>query len=174
MKILQINNVYGIGSTGKITRQIHLNLLKNEINSIVLYGRGPTMCEEGVIRTGSNLYGKFNSFLSRFTGNQYGGCFLATHKIIEIIKKQKPDIVHIQCINGNFINIYKIIEWLKNNQVRTVITLHAEFMYTANCSHSFDCNQWKLGCDKCPHLKEATGSYFLDRTKKLFENENRI
>ena len=41
VKVLQINSVYGVGSTGKITQALHTALLADGADSIVLYGRGP-------------------------------------------------------------------------------------------------------------------------------------
>lgn len=40
MKILQINNVYGVGSTGKLTKAIHHGLMSDGYSSVVIYGRG--------------------------------------------------------------------------------------------------------------------------------------
>ena len=148
VKVLQINSVYGVGSTGKITQALHTALLADGADSIVLYGRGPDADAPGVYRLCRNLYGRANSLLSRLTGLRYGGCNLATGKALRILSKEQPDVVHLQCINGNFINIYRLISWLKEHQIPTVITLHAEFMYTANCSHAFDCERWKSGCGR--------------------------
>ena len=39
MKILQVNNVYDFGSTGRITRDIHQGLLEYGYDSVVYYGR---------------------------------------------------------------------------------------------------------------------------------------
>ena len=41
MKILQINCVYGTGSTGRLTQAIHTRLLAEGIKSVVCCGRGP-------------------------------------------------------------------------------------------------------------------------------------
>lgn len=168
MKILQINNVYGSGSTGKLTQVLHKKLQEDGLDSIVLYGRGQTAHEENVYRICSNAYGKANSIASRITGIRYGGCRQSTNRIIRLIRKEKPDIVHLQCINGNFVNIYKLITWLKESEIPTVLTLHAEFMYTANCGHAFDCEQWKTGCGQCPQLFKATKSLFFDRTHESY------
>jgi len=172
MKILQINCVYNEGSTGKLVKLLHHHILKQGWDSIVLYGRGHTFQEEGVIRLGSNLYGKINKLISKLSGLMYGGCSLNTRKAIKIIKSEKPDVVHIHCLNGNFINIYKLISWLNKYNIKTVLTLHAEFMHTANCSHAFECNKWQSGCGNCPRWKTETGSLFRDRTalswKKMF------
>ena len=164
IKILQVNNVYRNGSTGKITNDIHLSLMKKGYNSVVCYGRGERIVEPHVYKTCSELYSKLNNLLSRFTGIMYGGCYFSTKKLISIIKKEQPDIVHLQCINGYFTNIYKLIMWLKNNKIKTVLTLHAEFIHTGNCGHSLDCNRWMKGCGHCPRLRKETKSLFYDGT----------
>lgn len=169
MKVLQVNCVYNSGSTGKITRDIHIELLKNGHESVVCYGRGTKTQDAGVYKTCGELYSKLNNLLTRFTGILYGGCFLSTNRLISIIKKEKPDIVHLQCINGYFVNIYRLVSWLKKSKIKTVLTLHAEFMYTANCGHSYNCEKWKTGCDNCPVFKKETKSLFFDSTARSFK-----
>lgn len=181
MKVLQINNVYNFGSTGKITRDIHYMLLQEGVESLVCYGRRYKTDDKGVTKICSEVYGKANNLLSRITGLPYGGCHLSTNKLIRIIRKEKPDVVHLQCLNGFFVNIYRLIEFLKQEQIPTVLTLHAEFMHTANCGHAYDCEKWKTGCGTCPELRKSTGSYFFDRTheswmrmKKAFEGFEKL
>jgi glycosyltransferase involved in cell wall biosynthesis len=174
MKILQVNCVYKNGSTGKIVSDVHSELLRQGIESIVCYGRGEKTDEEFVYKTCGELYSKINHFIANVTGVMYGGCRLSTKKLIHIIEKEKPDIVHLQCINGYFVNIYRLVEWLKANHIRTVVTLHAEFMYTGGCGHSIDCNQWSdhTGCrysQKCPRWRAETKSWFFDRTGTMWK-----
>lgn len=181
MKILQINCVYKKGSTGKIVYDIHSELQKNDIESIVCYGRGAHIDESHVYKTCGERYSKFNNLRSRITGKMYDGCRFSTKKLIRILQKEKPDIVHLQCINGHFVNIYSIVEYLRNNKIKTVLTLHAEFMYTGGCGYAIECNQWRnqKGCGsilKCPRYRSEFHSYF-DRTslmwnmmKNAFEN----
>ena len=164
MKILQVNNVYAEKSTGKITKELHEGLLRAGHESLVVYGRGKGETGPGVIRLCPDWYGRANSLMSRFTGLRYGGCLLSTWHLQRIILREKPDVVHLQCINGNFVNIYRLISWLKDQEIKTVVSLHAEFMYTANCGHAFDCDRWIHGCGKCPDRKKAVKSIFFDRT----------
>lgn len=166
MKILQVNCVYKKGSTGKITYDIHSESLKRGIESVVCYGRGEKINEPHVYKTCGEVYSKINHLLSEFTGVMYGGCFFSTNKLIKIIKKENPDVVHLQCINGYFVNIYRLVSWLKKHDIKTVLTLHAEFMYTANCGHALDCDKWQTGCGHCPRLKQETKSFFIDGTHK--------
>lgn len=172
MKILQINNLYGTGSTGKITECIHESLLNDNYESIVIYGRGKKIKQKGIYKVGNELYSKFNHFICNITGLMYGFCFFNTNKIISIIKKENPDVVHLQCINGYFVNIYRLLIFLKKSNIKTVLTLHAEFMYTGNCGHALECDNWLTGCGKCPRLKKETGSYFFDNTRLSWKKMN--
>ncbi len=169
MKILQINVVYNTGSTGKITYDMHKALTENGFESAVCYGRGELVKEANVYKTCPEWYSKLNNALSRVTGIMYGGCFFSTNKLISVIKKERPDVVHLQCINGYFVNIYRLVTWLKKNKIKTILTLHAEFMYTANCGHALECDRWKAGCGRCPRRKMETKSIFLDRTAKSWQ-----
>lgn len=162
MKVLQVNCVYRKGSTGKIVYDLHTELQNNQIESVVCYGRGEKL--SGAYKTCSEWYAKANNLRSRITGLMYGGCYFSTRRLIGVIKKEKPDIVHLHCINGYFVNIYRLITWLKHSGIRTILTLHAELMHTANCGHSFECEGWKSGCRDCKRFKSETGSFFFNRT----------
>ena len=176
LKILQINCVYKYGSTGKIVYDLHTQLLCNGVDSYVIYGRREKTREQNVLKLCGELESKIYNLHSRLTGIMYGGCFFSTARIIKKIKKLNPDVVHLHCINGNFVNIYKLINWLNDNNIKTILTLHAEFMYTANCGYAMECDKWLKGCGKCPRYKSETNSLFFDRTniswnrmKKSFE-----
>lgn len=164
MKVMQINSVYNYGSTGKITHDLHHALLKEGIDSVVYYGRRFPTEDEGVHKFCSEPYSKFNNALSRVTGLMYGGCYFSTNRLISAIEREKPDVVHLQCLNGYFVNVYRLIAYLKERQIPTVLTLHAEFMYTGNCGHAMDCERWKTGCGHCPRWRKETKSLFFDRT----------
>ncbi len=159
MKVLQVNCVYKKGSTGKITADIHTGLLNNGFESVVCYGRGNKPYEPSVYKTSWEVYSKVNKVFSMFSGIMYGNCWSSTKNLIRIIKKETPDIVHLQCLNGNFVNIYGLLNWLKANRIRTVLTLHAEFMYTGGCGHSM-----------CPRWRAETNSLFWDRTHTMWKN----
>lgn len=75
MKILQVNCVYRKGSTGKIVYDIHTELQKQGIESVVCYGRGEKICEPNVYKTCPEWYSKLNNLWSRLSGLIYGGCF---------------------------------------------------------------------------------------------------
>lgn len=165
MKVLQVNNVYGVGSTGKLTAEIHSKLADNGIESVVCYGRGHLVHEENVYKTCGELYSKINHLWAKTRGQLYGGCSWSTAKLISVIKRERPNVVHLQCINGFFVNIPHLLNWLKKNRIKTVLTLHAEFMFTANCGHARECERWKSGCGECPQLKTDIKSFGIDGTR---------
>ena len=158
MKIIQINCVYGSGSTGKIVKDIHQYYLAQGLDSKVIYGRGQAVEEAGVYKVSNEFVCKARSFLARWNGNLYGMGKTDTKKMCAILEKEKPDIVHLHCNNGSFCDLFSLLEWLKEHKIPTVQTLHAEFMYTGGCGYAFDCEQWKTGCKACPDVKAAIGS----------------
>lgn len=137
--------------------------------SVVCYGRGSRTYEANVYKCCSEFYSKFNNLLSRCTGLMYGGCWLSTTRLIQYINKEKPDVVHIHCVNGYFVNVYHLISFLKMSGVMTVLTLHAEFMYTGNCGVAIDCNKWKTGCGSCLRYRAETKSLLIDNTHASWE-----
>lgn len=164
MKILQVNNYYGERSTGKLTAQLHQGLLAAGHQSLVAYGRGGTVREPGTIRLCPEWYAKANSLLVRLTGMPHGGCRLSTGKLLRLIRREKPDVVHLQCINEHFVDIYRLLGWLNRHDIPTVLSLHAEFIYTGNCGHAYECDKWKHGCHHCHRRYGATKSLLFDRT----------
>lgn len=169
MKILQVNCVFSTGSTGKIVAAIHEDLLRRGCESVVCYGRGRNVTDPYIYKTCGEWYSKSCNLLTRFTGLMYGGCRYSTNKLISIIRKEKPDVVHLHCLNGYFVNVYRLIRWLKENEIKTVLTLHAEFMYTANCGLALDCEKWRTGCGCCPRRKQETRSFLLDGTSRSWK-----
>lgn len=165
MKVLQVNILFNQGSTGKIVADIHDTLINNNIESIVCYGTGPRYQEKNIYKVAYHYELSFYRVWAHIMGLQYASGYYSTYRITEIIKKENPDVVHLHCINGFFVHIYKLFNFLKSNGVKTVLTLHAEFMHTGSCGHAFDCEKWKTGCGDCPQLWESTYSYFFDRTK---------
>ena len=166
------------GSTGKIVSDIADYAAKVGFESVLCSPLGNG--QNGNIRYyKTSLAGEQGLYrrIKYYTGYQYGFAPLSTFKIKKIIKKEKPDIVHLHCINGDMVNIYSLLHFLKKNHMRTVVTNHAEFFYTGSCVYSYDCNQWQTGCTECPMRLYATRSRLRDtsgrawlRMKKAFRD----
>lgn len=173
MKICQINCVYGVGSTGKLTRDTHLSLLEQGFESIVITPLANQFTDEkGVYVVSNKLLSYTNAALRRGFGMQFDWAHFQTWRIISILKKEKPAVVHIQCLNSNDINIYSLLRYLANNKVKTLYTLHAEFPYTGGCGNSLECNRWKTGCGNCPVVK-ANKFPLLDGTHRTWVKQKK-
>ena len=171
MKILQVNCVYRKGSTGKIVYDIHTELLQQGISSVVCYGRGKAIKEKNVYKFCTETEANFSHLFANLGGLQYASAPFATWKLERIITRDKPDVVHLHCINGFCVNIYQLLRFLAKNKIKTVVTHHAEFFYTGNCGHSLYCNKWMTyeGCNSCHDLRATTGSRTIDNTHRSWK-----
>lgn len=166
MRVLQINVVYGRGSTGYITLKLHRYYAVKGIENYVIYGRGQIPIETDVLKSCPELESNVHHAFSNIFDNVYGGCFFATNRMIRLIKRINPDIVHLHCCNGYFVNLYRLFKFLKKNNYKVALTNHGEFYYTGNCGYAFECDKWKTGCGNCPHIKEFNGKWSLDGTHR--------
>ncbi len=171
MKVLQVNCVYRNGSTGKIVYDLHTALKQRGVDSVVCYGRGAAADEPDVFKTCPEWYARCSHLRARLTGQLYGGCLLSTAHLISVIRRQQPDVVHLHCINGYFVNIPRLITWLKKHRIKTVITEHAEFLFTASCGYALDCERWNTGCGACPQRRELR--ILADTTHRAWKKQKK-
>lgn len=169
MKILFVNVVYGAGSTGNIVKNLFNECSKTN-EAYLIYGRGKKVHQKNIFKLTSELESKVHHLISKITGNMYGGMFFSTRRIINKIKDIKPDIVNLHCINGYFVNIYKLLRWLAKNNIKTVLTAHADFMMTGGCGYTVECNKYlKEECKKCQNFKTFNGKISLNRANKNYK-----
>jgi len=109
-----------------------------------------------------------------YTGKWYGNGSFYTKRLCRRIKKYKPEIVHIHCPNSKSVNLYLLLDFLKREKYPVIITNHAEFFYTGNCSYAENCKGYLTGCDECIDYKEKTQTFLFNRTawqwKKMMES----
>ena len=165
IKVLHIN-CSDTGSTGKIVLDISKYLYTNGDQSVLCTPKISN--QEKVLKKYQTSFKYEQGIYRRFCwyyGLQYGFAPISTCKIKRALENEKPDIVHLHSINGNMVNIYTLLNYLKNKNIPTVITNHAEFFYTGSCSYDMECGRWKEdGCGACPFLFKASSSKLFDRT----------
>ena len=169
MKVLFINSVYGVGSTGKIVRDLSQELLNRGHDVKVCYGRKSPDPDVFTKQICSNIEFSLDVCLSRLTGLH--GCFsnIATNRLIQEINEFSPDIVHLHNIHGYFINIFRLIKYIKKKKIKVVWTLHDELMFTGKCSYAYDCDKWLTGCKQCNQVHEYPKSILFDFSKLLYD-----
>lgn len=171
MKIIQVNCVYARGSTGKIVQSIHNELQKQGIGSVVCYGRGQGRETPYVHKFCKEIEANIHTLVIR-SGLilNYGGNTIPTRRLIRLIKKENPNVVHVHCINGSCVNVYRLLRYLAKQHIKTVVTHHAEFYYTGSCEHAYDCKQFmdEEGCRRCPIKFHATRSLMYDNSHRAW------
>lgn len=171
MKIVLMNVVYDKGSTGHIVKTLFEELKSNGHDVTVLYGRGKKQNSTEIIKKTYELESKIHHLISKITGNMYGGMFFSTKRIIKTLKRIKPDVVNLHCINGYFVNISKLLKWLADNKIKTILTMHADFMMTGGCGYAVDCQKYLTSeCKNCEKMHEINGRFSLNRTYKTYFN----
>ncbi|CEK32856.1 glycosyltransferase [Paraclostridium sordellii] len=176
MKVLQINSVCGVGSTGRIATDLYKVLEEQGHECKIAYGRGTA--PEGIdsIKIGSNFDNYMHVFKTRVFDKHGFGSVNATKKFIDKVKKYDPDIIHLHNIHGYYINIEILFDYLEQANKPVVWTLHDCWAFTGHCSH-FDyigCNKWKTGCYDCNQKEEYPSSKVIDNSTLNYEKKKKL
>jgi len=182
LKILHLN-ASDAGSTGKIVLDICDEAIRRGYDCVSVFSKKTRASRSDIKEYSCSLPYEQGIYrrLSYVHGLHYGFAPISTARILGILRKEKPDVVHLHSINCAMVNIYRLLGYLKKHKISTVVTNHAEFFYTGSCPHALDCERWKTGCGKCPMLLYASESKMFDRThtawckmKKAFSGHERI
>lgn len=180
-KVVTVNCYNRMGSTGKIIEDIDSFCQDSySFGRIYEYEQTPDLRPDSY-RVTNKIQQIFYYLVNRWTGYKYCTGLLPTAKTIRVIKKLKPDIVHLHCPNMGTIHITRLMRFLKKRNIPTVITNHAEFYYTGNCPHAFDCKKYMTGCGNCDYIFDPNRNYRFDRTayewklmKQAFEGWEKV
>lgn len=174
MKVLQINSHYDQGGAARIVATLHRQLLKKGIESYVAYGRGEISKEENVLSFGNTPGVYCSAFLSRFTG--WNGYFnhIATGKLIKLMKKIQPDMIHMHVLHGYYINVPMLFRFINKHNIPCVWTFHDCHAFVGNCGYFFDCRKWEAGCRECPYIRNYPTSQWFDHTEKMWRHKQRL
>ena len=175
MKILQINSVCGVGSTGRIAVDIAKTAQEQGNDALIAYGRSYKETP-GIkaIRIGSDYEVYLHGLYTRLTDKTGFASTMATVKFIEEVRRYKPDIIHLHNIHGYYVNIELLFNFLRKANIPVVWTLHDCWAFTGHCTH-FDyvgCNQWKTGCNNnCPQKQSYPASLFLSNAASNYRKK---
>lgn len=173
MKILQINAVNKIASTGRMCYEISTFLEKRGDECVTAYSKGPSVNAEKEFIIGNQWDTKLHGLLSRVSGKQGYFSFIATKRLLAYMDAFSPDIVLLGNLHGNYINIPMLLKFLAEKNIATVVVLHDCWFYTGKCCHYTvdNCYKWQQGCGDCPSLKKYNKSWFFDKTHDILEDK---
>lgn len=177
MKVLMINSVCGIKSTGRIATDLADMLTEKGHTVKIAYGREevPEKYKGYAVRIGNEWDVRLHALEARLFDNAGFGSKKATLKFLEWVREFAPDIIHLHNLHGYYINVELLFKFLKEYKKPVIWTLHDCWAFTGHCVH-FDlckCYKWKTECHKCPQKKEYPASILLDNSRKNYRNKKK-
>ena len=163
MKIVQINAVYGFGSTGVIVKDILSACQKEGIDCVAAYSQSKGEVKSGY-HLGNAFSNRWHAILSRISGKQgYFSC-LSTWRFLRFLDNYKPDILHLHNLHGCYINVPMLLKYAAQKKIAVVVSLHDCWFYTGGCSHytSVGCKKWLQKCGNCPRRYEEFPALLYD------------
>lgn len=174
MKVLLINSVCGVGSTGKICTDLAQEYEKKGYEVKIAYGRDgnvPEQFKKYAVRIGNDLDTKLHGIRTRILDEHGFGTKKATKIFLEWADRFNPDLLWIHNIHGYYVNVEMLFAWIKkrpNMQVKW--TLHDCWAFTGHCAHfvAVGCDQWKTQCNSCVQKGSYPASNFKSNCKKNY------
>lgn len=173
MKLVQINEFCGNGSTGKICVAVSKLLTAQGIENYIFYTSGNSDYPLGR-RYMRPVEVKFQALKSRVFGNFGFNSKAATKRLLSQLDEIRPDAVHLHNLHGHNCNLEELFFYLKTKKIKVFWTFHDCWAFTGYCPHydMVGCGKWKDGCGKCPQRKKYT--WFFDRSHDLFEKKKAL
>ena len=174
MKILQINAVYGYGSTGLIMQDIG-RIIKSSGNEAYFAYQSTNVQVENGYCVGNKLDWKMHALFARLFGKQAYFSKRATKRLLKHIDKIKPDVVHLHNLHSNYINLNMLLKHLAEKDIATVITMHDCWYFTGKCFHYVDvgCDGFTKDCKKCPKKKAPPASLLFDTSSRILRDKKK-
>lgn len=172
MKVLLINAVCGIRSTGRICMDIANAYIERGNEVKIAYGRAdvPDEYQKYAIRIGNSLDVGLHAFMSKVFGDR-GYCSKhATARFLEWADKFNPDVLWLHNIHDYYINIEMLFKWIKNRpNMQVKWTHHDCWAFTGYCSYfsHIGCEKWKNECSNC-YYSQNKHEPFFDQTKRNY------
>ena len=169
-KLLQIDTCLGVGSTGRITENIAKIIQHQYWSAFIVHGarfvkRPSVMTDFQSV----SIADEYMHYAESIVLDNHGlASRRASYKVVDVIKRMQPDVIHLHCIHGYYLNYPILFDYLSSVNIPIVWTLHDCWPITGHCSH-FDfigCDRWKTGCGHCPGLSVYPRSLFVDRSAR--------
>lgn len=178
MKILLINTVCGIGSTGRICTDLAQVLEQQGHQVKIAYGREavPEQYKKYAVRIGSDTGVKLHALQARFLDNAAFASTKATENFVQWIKEYDPDVIHLHNLHGYYLDIEVLFAYLKTCGKKLLWTLHDCWAFTGHCAHysAIGCDKWLSHCRHCPQKHTYPKSVLLDNSYGNFEKKRRL
>lgn len=154
MKVVHIQNT--MSKSGNAAFRLSSAMRKAGIDSYILnLSSTPEIENVFTLSKGRSKFANFLNKLNRYfatRGKRSGTYFysplpLIGCNIIDNKKIQEADVIYVHWVSGilSIQNLYYLI----NTKKPIIFYMHDMWDFTGGCHHSFECEQYKGGCDKC-------------------------
>jgi len=153
MRVLHLHYYgYSGGAGGTVTfRRLHLGLRQAGIDSRILCARKTTNSPHIKQFRPSRFMRVLDARLDKFAGalGLRGLAGMGSFGIGRHPEFTRADVVHIHRM-FEFISYLALPTLTRRKPV--VLTVHDTWAFTGHCYVTLDCERWKTGCGRCPHL----------------------
>ncbi|MGN0571787.1 MAG: glycosyltransferase [Candidatus Fimenecus sp.] len=173
MRVLQINGIESILSTGRTVTEFDQFLSAHNVDSYIACS--VTAGDTGGYTIGTPFEKKLHGLLSRLTGKQAWFSRKGTEGLLSYMDEIQPDIVILRVLHGNFIQFPMLMQYFAEKKIAVVLCLHDCWFFTGKCCYysQSGCNKWQNGCGDCPRIHLDNISWFFDRTAWLWKEKKR-
>ena len=173
MRVLIVNSVCGVGSTGRICSALAREFEAAGHEARIAYGRGAAgEADLGhALRIGNKLDLGAHLLRTRLLDGQGLGSAAATRRFLRWAEDWKPDLLWLHNLHGYYLNYELLFAWIKRHpEMEVRWTLHDCWAFTGHCAHftMAGCEKWKSGCSACPNRARYPASRLLDRSENNF------
>ena len=167
MNVLHINQSDVIGGASIAGYRLHEGLLAQGINSRLLVGKEQTTSDRVAVIKRNPIEKQLNSLTWRL-GLNYINC-LSTFDIPKHNFYKDADVLNFHNLHSGYFNYLALPKLTQHKPA--VLTLHDMWSFTGHCAYSYECDRWKTGCGKCPHL-DVYPQIKLDNTRLEWQMKN--
>jgi len=164
LKLIQINTVCNV-STGHIMAEIQRAADCKGYVTLSIYGRRKGYPDLDCCKIGNAVSFWSHVALTTVLDLHGRGSYLVTWKLINVLRAEKPDIIHLHNLHGYYLNYPLLFNYLRHEFDGKVFwTLHDCWPFTGHCAFYTlaECNRWKKECNHCPCKKDYPISLFKD------------
>lgn len=174
MKILQINSHYNQGGAARIVACIHRQMLSEGENTWVAFGRGKKPLESNCVRIDTMPEVYWSALVSLIGGINGWSNRIATAKLIRLIRRIQPDVIHLHALHGYYLNWPVLFRYINQKQIPCVWTFHDCHAFTGNCGYFFECDRWQNGCGSCPNIHTYPNSRWFDFSAWMWKRKRAL
>ncbi len=173
MKVLIVNSVCGVGSTGRICVSLAQELEAAGHTVRIAYGRGsaPDSAQKYALRIGNRLDFACHLLKTRLFDGQGLASAQVTKRFLAWAEDWRPDMLWLHNLHGYYIHYELLFDWIKRHPGMEVRwTLHDCWAFTGHCPYfsMAGCSRWQDTCGTCPQKKLYPASLLLDRSRSNF------